>query len=71
MADQRITDWRRDGSGNFWRVWKGRVLFLFLANGGRWHRSASDARRTAPSEENFATEGEAEAALREALRAGG
>ena len=65
MADQRSTDWRRDGSGNSWRVWRGRMLILFLAHDGRWHWSVSDARRTALSEESFATEREAEAGLRE------
>src|SRR5262245_51862535 len=70
MAHHRVTDWRRDGSGNRWRVWKGRMLFLFPSGDGRWRWSVSDARRTTLSEENFATEGEAEAALREALHEG-
>jgi hypothetical protein len=69
MAEQRSTEWRRDGSGNFWRVWRGRMLFLFLRN-DRWHWSVADSRQTRLSEESFATRGEAEAALRDALAGG-
>jgi hypothetical protein len=46
------------------------MLILHLSGEGRWHWCVSDARRTRLSEGNFATEGEAEAALRSALREG-
>jgi hypothetical protein len=70
MADGWTTEWRRDGSGGRWRVWKGRMAFLFLAGDGRWHWSIADSRHVRLSEENFATEGEARAALGEALGEG-
>jgi hypothetical protein len=72
MADGWTTDWRRDGSGNTWRVWRGRMLFLFLGSDGRWRWSVADSRHVRISDESFPTEGEAEAALGEALdEAGG